>query len=159
MPSLDELAAQEERLQFDRFDDDVAWALGAQLVEAARAQELPVAIELRRNGRQVFHAALPGSAPDNDAWLARKARVVDRYEQASFRVGEAARQAGKTFEQQSRLDPDLYAAHGGAFPIRLRGTGVIGSAAVSGLPQLADHEFVVEQLAIFLGEQSRVPGS
>jgi uncharacterized protein (UPF0303 family) len=151
MPSLEELAEQEERLQFDRFDDDVAWALGVQLVEAARARALPVAIELRRNGRRVFHAALPGSAPDNDAWLARKARVVDRYEQASFRVGEAARVAGTAFEQQSRLDPDLYAAHGGAFPVRVRGTGVVGTAAISGLPQLEDHEFIVEQLGIFLG--------
>jgi uncharacterized protein (UPF0303 family) len=151
MPTLDELAEQEERLQFDRFDDDVAWALGVQLRDAASRRALPVAIELRRNGRTVFHAALPGSAPDNDAWLLRKARVVDRYEQASYRVGEAARQAGKTFEEQSRLDPDLYAAHGGAFPVRVRGTGVVGTAAISGLPQLEDHEFMVEQLGIFLG--------
>jgi uncharacterized protein (UPF0303 family) len=150
MPTLEELVEQEERLQFDRFDDDVAWALGTQLRDAAAARALPVAIELRRNGRAVFHAALPGSAPDNDAWLLRKARVVDRYEQASYRVGEAARQADSTFEEQSRLDPDRYAAHGGAFPVRVRGTGVVGTAAVSGLPQLEDHEFMVEQLGIFL---------
>jgi uncharacterized protein (UPF0303 family) len=150
MPSLEELAAQERRLQFDTFDDEIAWRLGTQMRAAAAEADLPVAIQVRRNGRVVFHTALPGSAPDNDAWLARKARVVDRYEKASYHVGEEARVAGRTFEEQSRLDPDLYAAHGGAFPVRVRGTGVVGSAAVSGLPQLEDHEFVVEQLERFL---------
>jgi uncharacterized protein (UPF0303 family) len=150
-PTLAQLADQEERLQFDRFDNDMAWALGVQLVEAARQQGLPIAVEVRRNGQLLFHAALAGTAPDNDAWLARKARVVDRFGMSSFRVGERARRDGTTFEAQMRLDPDVYAAHGGAFPVTLRGTGVIGTVAVSGLPQLEDHEFVVEQLGRFLG--------
>jgi uncharacterized protein (UPF0303 family) len=50
-----------------------------------------------------------------------------------------------------RLDPDLYAAHGGAFPVNVRGVGVVGTVAVSGLPQLEDHALVVEVLAEFLG--------
>jgi uncharacterized protein (UPF0303 family) len=149
-PSLAELAEQEERLQFDRFDNDVAWALGVQVTNAARAQALGVAIEIRRNGQLLFHAALPGTAPDNDAWLARKARVVDRFGRSSLHVGERARQEGTTFEAQMRLDPDLYAAHGGAFPVTVRGVGVIGTVAVSGLPQLEDHAFVVRQLSLFL---------
>ena len=52
---------------------------------------------------------------------------------------EAARQAGTTFEEQMRLDPDEYAAHGGGFPITVRGVGVVGVVTVSGLPQLEDH--------------------
>jgi uncharacterized protein (UPF0303 family) len=151
MPTLAELAEQEDRLQFDAFDNHVAWELGSRMREAAGERGLPVAIEIRRNGQRLFHAALPGTGPDNDAWLMRKARVVDRYGLASYHVGERARQDGKSFEEQSRLDPDLYAAHGGAFPVTLRGTGVIGTVAVSGLPQLEDHELVVEQLARFLG--------
>jgi uncharacterized protein (UPF0303 family) len=150
MPTLAELAEQEARLQFDVFNHHTAWDLGVQLRDEALAQDLPVAIEIRRNGQVLFHAALPGTAPDNDAWLLRKARVVDRYGKASYHVGEISRQDGKTFEEQSRLDPDTYAAHGGAFPITLRGTGVIGTVAVSGLPQLQDHEFVVAQLERFL---------
>jgi len=43
-----------------------------------------------------------------------------------------------------------YAAHGGAFPILVRGIGCIGTVAVSGLPQLEDHRLVVETLEAFL---------
>ncbi len=149
-PTLEALARQEEELVFDRFDEDTAWRLGVQLVEAARAAALPVTIDVRRNGHQLFHAARPGTAPDNDAWVERKVRVVTRFGRSSLRVGEAARQAGTTFEEQMRLDPDAYAAHGGGFPITVRGVGVIGVVTVSGLPQLEDHAFVVEQLRRFL---------
>ena len=72
-PSLEALAAEEAELQFEAFDSETAWALGVALVEAARAGELPVTIDIRRNGQQLFHAAMPGTAPDNDAWLLRKA--------------------------------------------------------------------------------------
>jgi len=68
---LDELEAQEARLVFDHFDDDVAWSLGVALRDAATAAGLPVAISIRRNGQRLFHAALAGSSADNDAWLAR----------------------------------------------------------------------------------------
>src|SRR5829696_7784646 len=140
---LDELEAQESRLVFDRFDDDTAWALGVVLREAARVAELPVAISIRRNGQRLFHAALPGSSADNDGWLARKSAVVDRYGRSSLRVGEEFRGDGKSFDADARLDPSKYAAHGGAFPILLRDTGCVGTVAVSGLPELDDHQFVV----------------
>ena len=39
-----------------------------------------------------------------------------------------------------------FAAHGGAFPILLRGTGCVVTIALSGLPQLENHRLVVETL-------------
>jgi uncharacterized protein (UPF0303 family) len=147
---LDELVAQESRLVFDHFDEDTAWALGVALREAALAAALPVAISIRRNGQRLFHAALPGSSADNDGWLGRKCAVVDRYGRSSLRVGEEFRVAGGSFDVDARLDPSQYAAHGGAFPIVVRGTGCIGTVAVSGLPELEDHRFVVATLESFL---------
>ena len=147
---LDELAAQESRLVFDSFDDETAWALGVALREAAVAASLPLAISIRRNGQRLFHAALPGASADNDGWLERKSAVVDRYGRSSLRVGEQFRVGGGSFEASSRLDPSDYAAHGGAFPVLVRGTGCVGTVAVSGLPQLEDHEFVVTTIERFL---------
>ncbi|MEU7468481.1 heme-degrading domain-containing protein [Streptomyces sp. NPDC044984] len=149
-PSVAELEAQERRLVLQRFTYDDAWALGSLLVELARERQAPVAIDIHRAGQQLFHAALPGSAPDNDAWIARKRRVVERYGSASYLVGARHRAKGTTFEASSRLDPDTYAAHGGSFPLTVEGVGVIGAVTVSGLPQLQDHELVVEALERFL---------
>ncbi|MFF8634440.1 heme-degrading domain-containing protein [Streptomyces pilosus] len=149
-PTVEELEAQERRLVFEHFTHDDAWALGSLLVETARERRAPVAIDIHRAGQQLFHAALPGSAPDNDAWIARKRRVVERYGSASYLVGARHRAKGTTFEASSRLDPDTYAAHGGSFPITVRGAGVIGAVTVSGLPQLEDHNMVVEALDRFL---------
>jgi uncharacterized protein (UPF0303 family) len=43
------------------------------------------------------------------------------------------------------------APHGGAFPIIIRGVGVVGTITVSGLPQAEDHAFVVRMIAEHLG--------
>ncbi|GGL71355.1 UPF0303 protein [Streptomyces fumigatiscleroticus] len=155
-PGLDELQAQERRLVFRRFTYEDAWALGSLLVELARERQAPVAVDIHRAGQQLFHAALPGSSPDNDAWIQRKRRVVERYRSSSYLVGARFRAKGTTFEDSSRLDPDVYAAHGGSFPITVEGVGVIGAVTVSGLPQLEDHRLVVEALERFLGAQDGV---
>ncbi|MEV6111062.1 heme-degrading domain-containing protein [Streptomyces sp. NPDC052109] len=149
-PSVEELEAQERRLVFRQFTHEDAWALGTLLVELARERQAPVAIDIHRAGQQLFHAALPGSTPDNDAWIARKRRVVERYGSSSYLVGARFRAKGTTFEDSSRLDPDTYAAHGGSFPIHVENAGVIGAVTVSGLPQLEDHRFVVAALEQFL---------
>jgi uncharacterized protein (UPF0303 family) len=81
---LAQLEEQEERLQFTKFDNETALALGQHLLAAARERGLPVTISVRRNGQRLFHAALPGTSPDNDAWIERKSRVVDRYGHSSF---------------------------------------------------------------------------
>jgi uncharacterized protein (UPF0303 family) len=60
---------------------------------------------------------------------------------------------GSSFEQSSRLDPNLYAAHGGAFPIAVRNVGVVGTVTVSGLPQADDHRLVVKALGDYLGTE------
>lgn len=156
---LTTLVEQEERLRFRRFDNDTALELGALLLTAARERGLPVTISVRRNGQRLFHAALDGTSADNDAWIDRKSRVVDRYGHSSYLVGTRFRARGGTFEQDARLDPDLYAAHGGVFPVIVHGVGPVGTVGVSGLPQADDHAFVVEQLERFLAATDHNPAT
>ncbi|MFI6286553.1 heme-degrading domain-containing protein [Streptomyces sp. NPDC051018] len=148
-PSVGELVDQESRLTLRRFTHADAWALGSMLVEMANLREAPVAIDIRRNGQQLFHAALPGSSPDNDAWIDRKRRVVERYGESSLLVAARHHAKGTTFEETARLSPMAYAAHGGSFPLAVEGAGVIGSVTVAGLPSLEDHAMVVEALTRF----------
>jgi uncharacterized protein (UPF0303 family) len=149
-PSLADLAAEEEELRLPGFTNDDAWELGSSLVDAARREGAPVAIGITRNGQRLFHAALPGSSPDNDAWIERKSRVVDRFGHSSLYMGRLARDAGSTVEAMFGLDPRLFAAHGGAFPVLVRSVGPVGVVVVSGLPQVEDHRMVVAALRAHL---------
>ena len=144
--SLAELAAEEEELQLSRFANDDAWELGSALVAAGREQVAPIAVDITRNRHQLFHAALPGATPDNDTWIRRKTRVVERFGHSSLYVRQASIERGTTFEAEFGLDPHRYAAHGGAFPILVRSVGPVGVVVVSGLPQVADHRMVVSAL-------------
>ncbi|TFV67006.1 UNVERIFIED_ORG: heme-degrading domain-containing protein [Bacillus sp. AZ43] len=151
LPSLAELAAEEERLQFPGFTADDAWELGSALVSTGRAERLPIAVDITRNRHQLFHAALPGATPDNDSWIRRKTRVVNRFGHSSLYVRQASIERGTTFEAEFGLDPSRYAAHGGAFPVLVRGVGPVGVVVVSGLPQLEDHRLVTEAIRRHLG--------
>jgi len=145
-PTPEEVAAEEAELQFPGFTEDDAWALGSALVATARSAGAPVAIDVRRNGHQLFHAALAGSSPDNDRWIERKARVVDRFGHSSLYVRLLCERDGTTLEEKFLLDPREFAAHGGAFPLLVRGVGPVGTVVVSGLPQVEDHRMVVAAL-------------
>ena len=140
------LAAEEEELQFAGFTNDDAWELGSALVAAGGSQGAPIAVDITRNRHQLFHAALPGATPDNDEWIRRKTRVVDRFGHSSLYVRQASIERGTTFETEFGLDPQHYAAHGGAFPIIVRSVGPVGTVVVSGMPQVADHRMVVAAL-------------
>ncbi len=149
--SPEELLAQERELQFQRFDNDTALALGQALVAAAREERLAVTVDIRRGEQQLFHAALEGTAADNDAWIERKNRVVRRFGHSSYYVGTLLGLEGTTIEEKFLLDGTLYAAHGGAFPVMVRDVGMVGTVTVSGLPQAEDHRLVVAVLHGFLG--------
>ena len=144
----EELLAQEEELQFTSFSNDDAWALGNALVAAAREEGLAVTIDIGRGEQRLFHYALEGTAADNDEWIERKNRVVRRFGHSSYYMGVTE---GDAFASNFLLDEREFAAHGGAFPVRVRGAGVVGTVTVSGLPQEEDHRLVVAVLRDFLG--------
>lgn len=145
------LEAQEQRLVFTRFDNTDAWRLGSAMVAAATDRSLAVTIDIRRHGQQLFHVALPGTTADNDAWIERKVNVVNRFGAASYLVGRRLAARGAVLDESAGVEPRLFAAHGGAFPVTVRDVGVVGTVTVSGLPQADDHAFVVEMVEAFLG--------
>lgn len=154
MPIVDELKQQVATLVFSNFDEDTAIRLGTALVAQARAQAAPVVIDIRTPNRTLFHAALPGSAPDNDHWARRKSNTVLRTHRPSLLVGLEFAARGKTLGPDIGLDPMDYSAHGGSFPIRVVGTGVIGAVTVSGLASEDDHAMIVGVLREMLAGQS-----
>jgi uncharacterized protein (UPF0303 family) len=145
------LEVQEEQLVFTGFSNADAWRLGSAMVTAAIERALPVTIDIRRHGQQLFHVALPGTTAENDSWIERKVNVVNRFAAASYLVGRRLGARGVALDEELGVEPRLFAAHGGAFPIRIRDVGVVGTVTVSGLPQADDHAFVTEMIGAFLG--------
>jgi uncharacterized protein (UPF0303 family) len=153
---LKEISEQEAELQFTSFDSEMALELGLALVREGRKQPRPIAIDITRNGLQLFHFAMEGTAVDNGEWIKRKNNVVNRFGHSSFYVGTSLKNQGKTMEEKYLISSFDYAAHGGGFPIIIKGVGVVGTITVSGLHQEEDHAVVVSTLRAFLKDgQSR----
>jgi uncharacterized protein (UPF0303 family) len=153
---LDRIARQERELQWTSFNEEDAWQLGSTLRELAVERQLAIVIDIRRfaphlgdqPGAPFFYAALQGTSPDNAEWARRKANIVARLYRSSYAIGLALKMRNVSLQEKYGLPAADYASHGGAFPITLAGTGVIGSVTVSGLPQRDDHELVVEALCL-----------
>lgn len=143
---LKRVEAEERELVLESFDNQDALDLGLSLVEKARARNLPIAIDVERCGQRVFHAAMPGSAPDNAHWIERKKRLVNRTFRSSYSTGLRLRMEQRTLAEKLYLDEKDYAPHGGCLPLVVDRVGFVGTVTVSGLPQRDDHQLVVEAL-------------
>lgn len=143
---IERIKDEEERIQFDRFDHDLAYRIGIALHEEAQTRGVSVTIDIRAFGQQIFHLAMAGTSPDNDEWIEGKVRVVERFHRSSLRVGRELAAEGKSLEDRFFVDPFEFRPFGGCFPVRLKEGGVIGSVTVSGLTQEKDHAMVVSVL-------------
>ena len=85
---LKQLLQEEQELQFTFFNEITTWQLGAQMVEHAMRENLSVTIDITRGQQQLFHASMPGTAADNDEWVKRKVRLVNRFGHSSFYMGQ-----------------------------------------------------------------------
>ena len=148
---LARIAIQEEQLQFASFDERTAWHLGIALHGLATARNLGIVIDVRRINQPLFYAALPGTTPDNAEWVRRKTNVTFRFHRSSYAIGLELQEKQSNLLDRYGLPVADYVSHGGCFPVRVAQTGVVAAVTVSGLPQRADHELVVEALCAELG--------
>jgi uncharacterized protein (UPF0303 family) len=149
-PTLDELHEQERRLVLPSLDENDAIGIGLLLLAMATERELVVTIEVRRGHRVVFRAARTGTNAHNDMYVAGKVRVVEHFGHASLLERLRHEAAGTTFAEATSLAFPEYAPHGGGVPLIVAGTGPVGVAIVSGLPQQDDHALIVEALEAWL---------
>jgi len=150
---LKQLLEEEQELQFAGFNEETAWNLGTQMVEQCMKDGLPVTIDITLGQRQLFHVSLRGASADNDEWVKRKVRLAYRFGHSSFYIGQSLKSNGKTIEEAYLLLESEYAPHGGCFPIIVKGTGMVGTVTVSGLPQEEDHKLVVQSIRKYLAKE------
>jgi len=147
---LEQLLQEEQELQFTKFNEVTAWQIGSQLVEHGTKENLPITVDIMFGTRQLFHASLIGTSTDNDEWVKRKIRLVNRFGHSSFYMGQQLKSKGKSIQEAYLLPESEYAPHGGCFPIILKDTGMIGTITISGLPQEEDHKLVVKAIRDYL---------
>jgi len=140
----------EELLVFPSFDETDAWTLGQSLRTAALELGASVAIDIRRGDDCLFFTAMHGTTPANADWARRKRNLVNLLQSSSYLNGLLAR-LGTVNPEYMALPARDFAWAGGCFPIRVAGTGVVGTITVSGLPQRDDHKLVVDAVSNYLG--------
>lgn len=144
------LEMQEEILQFTHFTNADAWELGNLIVTEARIRALPIAVSIRlNNGYVVFQYGFDGTNYHNENWMRRKFNTVRTVEKSSLHLYTLLQKTGETLEEWF-LDPKDHALCGGGFPIRVEEVGVIGTAIVSGLEHVQDHDFLVKCISKYL---------
>lgn len=148
--NLERLLLEEEELQFKKFNADVAWQIGAELVTRAKADGLSITIDIMQGTHQLFHFSCPGTSADNDEWVKRKVRLVYRFGHSSFYMGQLLKSKGKRIEDAYLVSESEYAPHGGCFPVIIKGSGLMGTITVSGLAQGDDHQVVVDSIRNYL---------
>ena len=116
------------------------------------SRNLPIAIEVRIGDWTVYHVSLPGSSPENDSWIARKARVVSLKNHSTLYERVRAEELSIDWFTENNLSEIEYAIHGGGLPLISKEQGFVGSLIISGLPQIDDHLFGIEVLTEYLAQ-------
>jgi uncharacterized protein (UPF0303 family) len=120
------------------------------------ARNLPIAIEVRLGDWIVYHISLPGSKPENDWWISRKARVVKLKQHSTMYERVNAEERGVDWHNENHLLDETHAIHGGGLPLITKNEGFVGTLLISGLPQVEDHLLGVEVLTEFLARKGEL---
>ena len=119
-------------------------------------RSLPIAVEVRLGDWIVYHASLPGSSPENDWWIGRKARVVKLKQHSTMYERVLAEEQGIDWHKENNLLDETHAIHGGGLPLITKEEGCVGVLIISGLPQVDDHLLGVEVLTEFLARKGEL---
>ena len=144
-------AKEEAVLCYDSFNNEDALTLGLKIIEKAKERGGAVAIDIEINGNQMFHYAMPGSNKRHCMWIRRKQNMVQASQCSTLHAMYQLIRDNKDQNKDWHLNDEEYGAIGGGFPIIVKGTGIIGAVACSGLAHTDDHQLLVDSIADMLG--------
>jgi uncharacterized protein (UPF0303 family) len=124
-----QLLNEEQILTVPSLDISGALEIGEIAKSLGQVRNLPIAVEVRLVDWIVYHASLPGSKPENDWWMLRKARVVMLKHHSTMYERVSAEERGIDWHKENNF---------------------------SGLPQVEDHLLGVEVLTEFLARKGEL---
>ena len=154
--STSNLLKEEKLLILPKLDTGDAFRLGSIASSFGFSRKLPIAIEVRISNWIVYHTSLPGSKPENDWWITRKARVVTLKHHSTLYERVSAEERGVDWHKENNLLDETHAIHGGGLPLITKNEGFLGVLLISGLPQVDDHLLGVEVLTEFLARKGEL---
>ena len=150
------LLQEEQILHLESMDVLDAANIGKIATEIAIERKLPIAIEVRIGDWVIYHVSLPGSTPENDWWISRKARTVMLKHHSTMFERVSAQERGVDWHKENNLPDETHAIHGGGLPLITKNDGFVGVLLISGLPQVEDHLLGVEVLTEFLARKGEL---
>ena len=138
------LEAQEEKLVFDSFNNEDALKLGIILTEVTKNTEKPLSMRVFLDDEIVFQYTMEGDCEKRFGWTKRKYNLIKKTGHSSMHGKVRALYLGELKELFENKDE--YGFGCGGFPIIVKGKGIVGAVAVSGLPDPKDHLYVIEAL-------------
>ena len=154
--SSSQLINEEQILNLPSLDLTGALEIGEITKSFADLRKLPIAIEVRLSDWIIYHASLPGSTPENDWWMSRKARTVMLKHHSTMYERVSAEERGINWFTENNLSDETHAIHGGGLPLITKNEGFVGVLLISGLPQVEDHLLGVEVLTEFLARKGEL---
>jgi uncharacterized protein (UPF0303 family) len=151
-----QLIKEEQILTLPSLDHAGALEIGEIAKSISFARSLPIATEVRLSGWIVYHVSLPGSTPENDSWISRKAKTVMLKHHSTMYERVSAEERGVDWHNENNLPDETHAIHGGGLPLITKNKGFIGVLLISGLPQVEDHLLGVEVLTEFLAQKGEL---
>ena len=151
-----QLINEEQVLTLPSLDLTGALEIGEITKSLAVLKNLPIAIEVRLGDWIVYHVSLPGSTPENDWWISRKARTVVLKHHSTMYERVSAEERGVDWHKENNLLEETHAIHGGGLPLITKKDGFVGVLLISGLPQVEDHLLGVEVLTEFLARKGEL---
>ena len=141
---LDILEQQEKDLVFDNFTNQDALKLGIILTEVCKDTPSPLSMRVFLDDVIVFQYTMEGDSNRRFGWTLRKYNLIKKTGHSSMHGKVRALYLNEL--QDLYLDKDTYGFGCGGFPITVKGKGIVGAVAVSGLPDPLDHFLVVKAL-------------
>ena len=150
------LALEARTLELESLSQREAIEIGQIAMQFGFDRGLTIAAQVQIKEWVVFHASLPGSTPENDSWIARKARVVLATGNSTMYERVLAEEQGIDWYLVKAMPEETHAVHGGGLPLNVKGFGCMGVLLISGLPQVQDHLLGVEILTEFLARKGEL---
>ena len=151
-----QLLVEEQILTLPSLSTAEALEIGEIAKSLGVARNLPIATEMRLGDWIIYHVSLPGSTPENDWWMSRKARTVMLKHHSTMYERVNAEEHGVDWHKENNLLDETHAIHGGGLPLITKGDGFVGILLISGLPQVEDHLLGVEVLTEFLARKGEL---